>query len=292
MDFFSRGLQNEEAIDIPLVVMEDYFDPVPRRFRLILIRSGSGIVTIDGIKAHFFAPCILCVSDDIQTITYKSELKIHTREMVFHPLFINPDYGQVDSEVLWIQAFIKRSRDYFGLIQLDTLSFHRIDGLMSTLKQVLNQTADEFWPCRARSYLLESLLIVDRLYLQQFEDGENRLGLGRNRLPEASPLVNDLLDYLHTHYEEEISLESLSKIFHINRTTLNQMFKQTMSMPITQYLIELRMQVAKVMLTNTMLNVSEIMVRAGFTDLPHFNRTFKQRTGMAPSRFREEHSCL
>lgn len=292
MDFFSRGLQNNEIVELPLVVLEDYFDAVPCRFRLILIQAGSGIVTMEGMKAHFFAPCILCASSDVVNITYQSALKMHTREMVFHPLFINPDYGQVDPEDMWIQAFVKRPNGYVGLIQLDTLSLHRIDGLMSSLQQVLDETADDFWPCRARSFLLECLLIVDRLYLKRAQGAQSQTGLGHGSLPEAPPLVAELLDYLHTHYEEEISMESLSKRFHVNRTTLNQRFKLTMQMPITQYLIELRMQVAKVLLANTLLQVGEIMTRTGFSDLTHFNRTFKQRTGMTPTQFREEYSCM
>lgn len=288
MSFMSRAVQNNEEICIPLVVLTNFTQPIQNRFRLMLIKSGSGIVTINGSQLSFISPCLICLSDKETALSFSSEKPLETVEMVFHPGLLHPDYEHADPELILIQGFLRSNGNYAGMIQLDALSVHRLEGLMSALAEKLTQTDDEYWVCRSRSLLLEALVLTDRLYLNQIQE-KNDKGLDRE-IPSVSPIVNDLLCYLHTHYEETITIETLSKVLHINRTTLNQAFKKELKVPITQYLIELRMEVAKVLLTGTLLQVSEIMARVGYGDLAHFNRTFKQRVGYTPSNFREKFS--
>lgn len=40
------------------------------------------------------------------------------------------------------------------------------------------------------------------------------------------------------------------------------------------------------MLTRSSKNISEICYAVGFTDIPYFNRAFKQRYGVSPTQYR------
>lgn len=55
-----------------------------------------------------------------------------------------------------------------------------------------------------------------------------------------------------------------------------------------QYIIDLRIQKAKQLLAEGVLNISLIAERCGFANPYHFYHIFKQHVGITPSRFREE----
>lgn len=289
LTYFSRGSYEGEIYEIPLVVMEDFTKAIEKRYRLILVKEGTGIVKLNGVKQHFIAPCVFCLPCGISEYQMISEHAVHTREIVFHPLFLNPNYEEVDPEILWILAFQFRSEFYQGVLQVDLLTCQRIEQLMKSLDEVLQTSVDALWVCRARSYLIEALVVVDRHYLRTIEIVQKQKSHQvAMMIPEYSTLLNDLLNYLHTHYNESISIEGLCQIFLLNRTTLNQLFKESIGVTITQYLIQLRLYLAKTMLCHTLLSISEIMERVGYFDMTHFNRAFKQHVGMTPSQYRKQ----
>ena len=78
----------------------------------------------------------------------------------------------------------------------------------------------------------------------------------------------------------------MAQRFHTNRTTLTERFGLVTGQPVLSYLIRLRVRLASLMLRDTMLPVSEVMTRVGFTDSTHFGRTFRKHLGCTPSEYR------
>jgi len=56
-----------------------------------------------------------------------------------------------------------------------------------------------------------------------------------------------------------------------------------------QYILELRLQKAKGLLTDTNLTVTEIAETCGFSSLYHFCRIFKAKTGLTPTEYAKHH---
>lgn len=98
------------------------------------------------------------------------------------------------------------------------------------------------------------------------------------------------LEYLSSHYTEEISLKSLSKHFGIDPSYLSRMFSQRLSIGFLKYLHMLRVEHAKNLLINTDLKISQIYLKSGFSDQKTFNRVFYEVVEMTPTEFREHHS--
>lgn len=59
-------------------------------------------------------------------------------------------------------------------------------------------------------------------------------------------------------------------------------------LPVIAYLIKLRLDLASMMLRDTLLSVSEIYARVGFKDRTHFFRLFKKQFGIAPNEYRNK----
>ncbi|HEX2952353.1 MAG TPA: AraC family transcriptional regulator, partial [Bacillota bacterium] len=136
------------------------------------------------------------------------------------------------------------------------------------------------WPCRGRSYLLELLFLIGRAF-------ESRQQTEEIILPDNEGMDQVIL-YLHNHYQEQLKLSDLTQMFHINRTTLIERFTKATGGTIKEYLINLRLRLASLMLRDTLLPVTEIMERTGFNDITHFGRMFKKYTGLTPSDYRRQ----
>ena len=99
--------------------------------------------------------------------------------------------------------------------------------------------------------------------------------------------IRPVLDDLHEHYMEEITLERLANTAMLNKNYLCSCFKETMGLPITQYLEHLRIQRACLLLASTEQSVTEIAYQCGFNSLSYFNRIFRKIQKTTPSSFRK-----
>lgn len=111
--------------------------------------------------------------------------------------------------------------------------------------------------------------------------------LGWQFTPNAT--VNGLLEYLHGHYAEKVSLERLSAMFHVTVSHMARTFKKHTGQSIGSYLNEIRIGKAKKLLAEPDASIQEIAVRTGYESLNNFYKYFKAETGMTPAAYRQIH---
>lgn len=107
--------------------------------------------------------------------------------------------------------------------------------------------------------------------------------------PEESTRISQVMRYIHTHYAEDINLESLSRMFYVSPYYLCREFKEYTNSTIIQYVNVTRIMNAQRKFMETNMNITEISKATGFSNLTHFNRVFKSVTGMTPSGYRKTH---
>ena len=93
------------------------------------------------------------------------------------------------------------------------------------------------------------------------------------------------MEYLKSHYQEDISLDLLADRYYLNPSYLSRMFKQCLGTGLTDYLIELRMENAKKLLLTGKYKVYEISQKVGYKSDKYFFRVFKSYTGQSPLEF-------
>ena len=94
-------------------------------------------------------------------------------------------------------------------------------------------------------------------------------------------------DYLDKNFCEKICLDELSQLFYINNFYLTRLFREQYGMPISKYLMQLRITKAKQLLRFTELSIEEVGNRCGMRDASYFARVFKKVEGIGPGGFRE-----
>lgn len=98
--------------------------------------------------------------------------------------------------------------------------------------------------------------------------------------------LQNIKDYLDTHYSEKITLDLLSGKFFINKFYLTRIFREKFGVSITNYLLQTRITHAKSLLRFTDLPVEKISHECGMNDANYFSRVFKRIEGTTPGKFR------
>ncbi len=104
----------------------------------------------------------------------------------------------------------------------------------------------------------------------------------------GSAIVENIRKFLNKHYASEISLTTLSEQFHINSTYLSELFKYHAGQNFSDYLIQLRMEKAKVFLKDRQLKIIDVAYLVGFSNSGYFSTVFKKHVGKTPAEFRKE----
>jgi two-component system response regulator YesN len=100
--------------------------------------------------------------------------------------------------------------------------------------------------------------------------------------------VSKAVRYMEEHYSEQLPLQQVASQVHFNATYFSHLFKKETGRSFVDYIIELRMEKAKQLLSNTDMKITEVSGAIGY-DLPnYFAKLFKQSTGLSPKEYRKQ----
>lgn len=99
-----------------------------------------------------------------------------------------------------------------------------------------------------------------------------------------NPLVENILSYINSNYNDDISMDSLAEHFYVNKSTLAKEFKNYTSQTIHSYLIMKRINVAKQEMSSG-IPPSQAYLLTGFKEYSTFYRTFLKFEGISPKTF-------
>ncbi|AFC33285.1 AraC family transcriptional regulator [Paenibacillus mucilaginosus 3016] len=95
------------------------------------------------------------------------------------------------------------------------------------------------------------------------------------------------LQYIKTHYQDDLSLEKVASVVFLNPVYFSQLFKQKTGQGFKEYVIHLRLEQAKQLLQNPTLKLADIAERIGYQDMRHFTQVFRKRFGVTPTEYRQ-----
>ena len=138
----------------------------------------------------------------------------------------------------------------------------------------------ELDPCRMSSQL-HGLLT---LFYVSAENAGNRAS-GPQK-PTRSEMMRQVKFYLTQNYASPVTLEQLARHFEISQANLSRLFRREFGVGISRYLTTLRLESAVALLNDTVLPVSEVALRCGFSTSGYFIRIFRRYTGTTPKHYR------
>ena len=97
----------------------------------------------------------------------------------------------------------------------------------------------------------------------------------------------DMKQHLEVHYAEPLTLAKLAEFANLSVTHFCRKFTAVFEKPPIEYLIQVRMQVAKFLLLDNNLSVTEIALRTGYDDPRYFATLFRRYYGISPQKMRK-----
>lgn len=95
--------------------------------------------------------------------------------------------------------------------------------------------------------------------------------------------VDFIVQFIHEHYAEPITISDLADRIHISRNYLSLLFKKAMGESFNSYLTRIRMEKAKEMILEGKHLIYEVADRVGYKYVPYFSTLFKKYTGCNPT---------
>lgn len=109
--------------------------------------------------------------------------------------------------------------------------------------------------------------------------------IGRERIPRE---LSRAIQRIKSDYSDPaLTNEVLAAECNVSEVYFRRLFKEHLGTSPKQYIIDVRIQVAKQLLGEGQLSIAMISERCGFSNQYHFSRLFKQHTGLTPSEYRK-----
>jgi AraC-like DNA-binding protein len=277
MNYFTSGKEYFQAVKMPLVYTDGLVVPDPESPYYGLVFIGEGILDITDSrgKTSMLGPLVLFLKPGHSVAMLEADVP-GPRSLIFRPEAINnciPTTFPITKitavpEFFFFRTFAEIPETGYAAKIFPQELRVKMNELCARIDENLNSAQTHFWPCLTRSFFLELLILLERNDF--LSDGAPVL-----KIPETRGLPGRVFTYIHTRYNENISLDDIAARFATNRTTLNSLIRKSCGMSIIA------------LLRNTDLSVAMIANNTGFLDEAYFSRTFRKKKGIPPSSYRK-----
>lgn len=103
---------------------------------------------------------------------------------------------------------------------------------------------------------------------------------------ESKDIISRVKKYVMESDPSKITLEIVADAMHISPPYLSRIFKNLSGIGFVDFLTQVRMEQAKILLASTNHSVNEIGKMLGYSDPGYFSKIFKEFTGVTPGNYR------
>ena len=261
-------------------------------FLLIILTAGKLEFKVENEQFCTAAPAFICF-DETQNPVLISKRKAQYTCIYFHPEFLNvnmsfemlrkKDYGDIASthDLFLLKPFTDKAY----VVPIAETQLEKIVQAAGYMQEELQNQRDWYWSCRGRSYFMEIIIALERMY--------GLIGYGvTHQKSDNTPIIKnaklrDAVLYIESRFDESITLPDIAKAAGMNHTTLTALMKEELGLTAIEYLMKYRITVAKKQLEFTSVPIKDIANMTGFKTVPHFSRVFKAQTDATPAEFRK-----
>lgn len=125
--------------------------------------------------------------------------------------------------------------------------------------------------------LLKELL----LFLNTLPKNSRRFRAAATKMP---AVVTNLISYVLENLDGDLSLDALAGLLHHNSQYMSRCFKETTGIPLQQYIIQKRLELAKKYLAEG-YPLTQACYASGFHDYVNFTKSFSRYVGVSPKQY-------
>ena len=224
----------------------------------LLLKSGDVVIIPPKTKHR--------LTVQSQTMPYQRFILWISEEFYNQLLTISPDFGYL---------FHKPEHTQNYIYHFDIISFNTIQ--VKIIELLEEMQAFRFGNDALISSCINSLIMT---ISRMIYESENQVITKEN-----PSLYQNILKYIETHINEDISLDSIANNFYVSKYHIAHTFKNQMGLSIHQYALKKRLSLCKAAIASGS-NISTAFLECGFRDYSNFYRAFKKEFGISPKEFK------
>ncbi|GLC89657.1 response regulator [Lysinibacillus piscis] len=270
---------------------------VKRLLRLeLVIGIGNKAVGIENLKTSY-----------ISSLLAWSQSELGCQSQIIQAGEISKETVDVstDSERILLHAIESLNAESFNkqIKQLFDISLHhsvwsfsymanRILFLLSAVGQKYDADSqgvkELLWECQQSIWALQS----DVSIIEKIQDLAKKImeNVRKARYSNGRLVVENIRQYMDEHYGTEITLTSLSEMFHMNNAYLSELFKEQIGENFSDYLTRIRMEKAQIFLQDEQLKIIDVANLVGYANSGYFSTVFKKYFKQTPVEYRVAYS--
>ena len=133
-----------------------------------------------------------------------------------------------------------------------------------------------------------SIESISNLHREMAFDYTRKMMLVKKESILSKPVVL-CVDYIYSHINKRITVEELAEHTGLSPSYLSRLFKKELSISISEYICEMKIEKAQHFLKYSDYSLIEIANYLAFSSQSHFIQIFKKMTGVTPKKYRDHY---
>jgi AraC-like DNA-binding protein len=194
--------------------------------------------------------------------------------------FLSQEVRMLDGyrALFFLESQYRAWHHFKNKLHLNRSEMAKIEMLLNAmLQEFANQ--DDGYRLVLKNKLEELIVLLSRHYSQL--DATEAKALVR---------IGKVIDFMELHFANKIYLDTLAEMAFMSTRNFQRIFKKAVGSSPSNYLMQIRLQLARRLLRETDFSVAEIGSDSGFGDANYFIKCFKKENGITPVKFRLRYS--
>lgn len=101
--------------------------------------------------------------------------------------------------------------------------------------------------------------------------------------------LDKVMYIVNSEYRNKLKLDDVADQIGMNNAAFSRYFKEKTGKSFSEFIIEMRISYACKLLTEGILNITQVCYESGFNNISNFNRQFKKITFLTPTQFQKQY---
>ncbi len=244
-------------------------------WEIALVTRGAGTCRVDGIEGPFASGELIVVPPGV------------SHGYVFDPRSAGPDGCVTNIAVMVAPAWLRRVTRPFAALAEKTDAFLAGTRAFRPMDPDRDRIDAFLRACAAADASLVPLRILELVAALASLTTRAEIAPPRAQAHGATDRLAQTRIYITCNFRRKVTLAGAARNVGMSRTAFCAWFKKEAGVTFSEAVDGCRIDEACRLLRTTNLSVSEIALRAGFTDPAYFNRRFRARLNTTPRAWRE-----
>lgn len=267
--------------------LTDLYNQPPQERLLYISTAVYGSDWISMFHSHSFAELIYVINGQGSFCTETDVIPIEKDSLiVINPNIRHTEKSSPEHPMTYIVLGIDNLHFEFSHVRESSFCFYDFHSHREACLPLMKMMLEEARQHKALSeQICQHLLNILLLKVLQIT-GDQFTPYGAKNIPGECEYIKQ---YLDEHYQDNITLDGLAELSHLNKFYLSHIFSRAIGISPITYLLERRILHSKELLRTTDFNIIQIAHTTGFSSANYFSQSFKRYTGITPVAYRKKY---